>query len=282
MLDEKTVTPPRLEFGGRNPTTPYAAYAGIDTLHSLLRPRTDIAAERSFIVATQVMELLFGQLRFEWTQAQHALRTDDLPGAMAALRRGLGVQDVLTGSWDILSTLTPMEFSSFRAALGEASGFQSFMYLHLEFLLGNKSPGLVKLYAAVPDVLKELTETLNSPSLYDDVLAVLRRRGVLAAEAGDPAEAAASAAYVARPEVEQAWLAVYEDEDERYQDVKQLAELMLDVAERVTRWRQRHLAAVKRSMGTKPGTGGSSGLHWLRKAAEQDVFPELWTVRNEL
>jgi tryptophan 2,3-dioxygenase len=272
MLQEK-VAAPRLEFG--ESTTPYAAYAGIDTLHSLLRPRTDVPGERSFIVATQVMELLFGQLRFEWMLAQDALRADDLPGAMAALRRGLGVQEVLTSSWDILGTLTPIEFSSFREALGEASGFQSYTYLHLEFLLGNKSANLLKLYAAVPDVLKELTETLNAPTLYDDVLGVLRRRGVLAATEADPA-----AAYLARPEVEQAWLTVYTDESQH--DLALLAELMLDVAERVTQWRQRHFAAVKRSMGAKPGTGGSSGLDWLRKAAEQDVFPELWTVRNEL
>lgn len=272
MLPEK-VTAPRLEFG--ESTTPYAAYAGIDTLHALMRPRTDKPAERSFIVATQVMELLFGQLRSEWTLAQHALRVDDLGGAMAALRRGLGVQDVLTGSWDILGTLTPLEFSSFRQALGEASGFQSYTYLHLEFLLGNKSANLLKLYTAVPDVLKELTETLNAPSLYDDVLGMLRRRGVLTSAAADP-----TTAYTARPEVEQAWHTVYTDESNH--DLALLAELMLDVAERVTRWRQRHLAAVKRSMGAKPGTGGSSGLQWLRKAADQDVFPELWTVRNEL
>ena len=284
MLQEKVATP-RLEFG--ESTTPYAAYAGIDTLHSLLRPRTDAAAERSFIVATQVMELLFGQLRFEWTRAQQALRADDLTEATAALRRGLGVQDVLAGSWDILGTLTPNEFNSFRGALGEASGFQSYTYLHLEFLVGNKSAAVLKLYAAVPDVLKELTETLNAPSLYDDVLGVLRRRGLPVPPTPAPGSApdadsdsAHTKAYASQPEVEQAWRIVYTDES--HHDLMLLGELMLDVAERVSRWRQRHLTIVKRCMGAKPGTGGSSGLHWLRKAAEQDVFPELWTVRNEL
>jgi tryptophan 2,3-dioxygenase len=275
---QQTVAPPRLEFG--EATTPYAAYAGIDTLHSLLRPRTDAAAERSFIVATQVMELLFGQLRFEWNEAQHGLRNDDLPAAMAALRRGLGVQDVLTGSWDILATLTPTEFNSFRGELGAASGFQSYTYLHLEFLLGNKSAAVLKLYAAVPDVYKDLTETLNAPSLYDDVLALLRRRGLPISEPAQPTAPGSPTAYEAQPEVEQVWHLIYMDE--KYRDLLLLGELMLDVAERVTRWRQRHLSAVKRGMGAKPGTGGSSGLHWLRKSADQDVFPELWTVRNEL
>ena len=279
MLQEKVATcpvaTPRLEFGAT--TTPYAAYAGIDTLHSLLQPRTDASAERSFIVATQVMELLFGQLRHEWTQAQSALRADDVPGAMAALRRSLGAQDVLTGSWDLLGTLTPIEFSSFRGALGEASGFQSYTYLYLEFLLGNKSKSVLKLYSAVPQVHAALVESLHAPSLYDDVLALLHRRGLPVAW---PGEANATAAYAAREDVTKAWRLVYTDES--HGELAQLAELLLDVAERVTRWRQRHLTAVKRCMGAKPGTGGSSGLSWLRKAADQDVFPELWTVRNEL
>ena len=276
LQEQEKVATPRLEFGAQ--TTPYAAYAGIDTLHSLLKPRTDVSGERSFIVATQVMELLFGQLRHEWTLAQRALRADDLPEAMAALRRGLGVQDVLTGSWDILGTLTPVEFSSFRGALGEASGFQSYTYLHLEFLLGNKSESVLKLYAAVPKVHAELTEALRSPSLYDDVLALLYRRGLLPSDW--PGALDLAAPYAEQVEVQDVWKLIYSDE--KYHDLVLLAELLLDVAERVTRWRQRHLSAVKRCMGAKPGTGGSSGLNWLRKAADQDVFPELWTVRNEL
>jgi tryptophan 2,3-dioxygenase len=248
---------PKVDFG--EPTTPYAAYGCIDTLHELQHPRSKEPSERTFIVATQVMELLFGQLRFEWTIAQQALRADDLPGATAALRRGLGVQDVLTESWDLLATMTPIEFSAFRPYLGEASGFQSYTYLHLEFLLGNKSERLLALYAGHPRIHAELTETLHGPTLYEDAMGVLRRRGLDGPDA---------------------WPAVYRDPALR--DLALLGELLLDVAERVTRWRQRHLNAVKRAMGAKPGTGGSSGLSWLRKAAEQDVFPELWDARNGL
>jgi tryptophan 2,3-dioxygenase len=274
-MPQDAVATPRVEFGAA--TTPYAAYAGIDALHGLMRPRTAVPAERSFIVATQVMELLFGQLRFEWTAAQRALRADDPAGAVAALRRGLGVQDVLTGSWDLLATMTPAQFGAFRGALGEASGFQSYTYLHLEFLLGNKSASLLRLYAAVPRVHADLAEALRAPSLYDDVLALLQRRDVLKA---GPAGFGGPEPYAAHPEVEEAWRAVYTDA--AHGDLADLAEVLLDVAERVTRWRQRHLAAVKRCMGAKPGTGGSSGLSWLRKAADQDVFPELWTVRDDL
>ena len=253
-----TETAPKLDFGAE-PTTPYAAYAGIDALHELQHPRSKEPAERTFIVATQVMELLFAQLRVEWTSAQHALRADDLTGASAALRRGLGVQDVLVGSWDLLTTMSPVEFSAFRPYLGEASGFQSFSYLHLEFLLGNRNERLLELYAGHPRVHAELAETLHGPSLYEDAAAVLARRGLTGPGA---------------------WVTVYGDP--AYADLARLGELLLDVAERVTRWRQRHLSSVKRTMGAKPGTGGSSGLSWLRKAAEQDVFPELWDARNAL
>ncbi|MEY9962848.1 tryptophan 2,3-dioxygenase [Streptacidiphilus sp. MAP12-16] len=248
---------PRLDFG--EPTTPYAAYAGIDALHTLQNPRSKEPTERTFIVATQVMELLFGQLREEWTLAQHALRADDLAGATAALRRGLGVQEVLVSSWELLATMTPVEFSAFRPYLGEASGFQSYTYLHLEFLLGNKNERLLNLYAGHPRIHAELAATLHGPSLYEDAMGVLERRGL------------------SGPDV---WVEVYSKPEHR--ELALLGELLLDVAERVTRWRQRHFSSVKRTMGAKPGTGGSSGLSWLRKAAEEDVFPDLWSARNAL
>ena len=248
---------PRLDFGAA--TTPYAAYAGIDALHSLQHPLSKEPTERTFIVATQVMELLFGQLRQEWMLAQDALRADDLPAATAVLRRGLGVQDVLVASWELLATMTPIEFSAFRPVLGEASGFQSYTYLHLEFLVGNKNERLLALYAGHPEIHADLARTLNGPTLYEDALAVLERRGLTG------------------PDV---WLEVYSNPEHR--ELALLGELLLDVAERVTRWRQRHLSSVKRTMGAKPGTGGSSGPSWLSKAAEQDVFPEIWEARNAL
>ncbi|WP_042376960.1 tryptophan 2,3-dioxygenase [Streptacidiphilus melanogenes] len=253
-------TTPKVDFAAA--TTPYAAYAGIDTLHALLHPLSEEPAETTFIVATQVMELLFGLIRHEWTRAQEALRVDDLPTAMSALRRGLGAQDVLVNSWELLATMTPVEFNSFRPVLGEASGFQSYTFLHLEFMIGNKHERLLRLYAGHPDVHADLRRTLESPSLYDDALAYVERRGL---DVSSPVAA---------------WLAAYADP--KQVDVCALAELLMDVAERVTRWRQRHLSAVKRCMGAKPGTGGSSGLSWLRHAAEQDVFPDLWAVRDAL
>ncbi|WP_231591308.1 tryptophan 2,3-dioxygenase [Saccharothrix sp. ST-888] len=271
------ITTPKLSFGSDEEPghgTPYAQYVRLETLHSLQHPRSKVDAELSFIIATQVMELLFDLLRHEWTAAQHCLREDDVTAALAALRRGTHVQDVLTSSWDLLATMTPQEFGAFRPVLGEASGFQSSAFLRLEFLLGNKSEKLLEMYETAPAVHAELTAALHAPGLYDDVLALLARRGL--AVAHEPG----SARYRPTAEVEAAWRQVYAEPG--HAELARLGEALLDTAERVTRWRQRHLSAVKRSMGAKPGTGGSSGLTWLKQSADQDVFPELWTVRNQL
>ncbi|MFE5582166.1 tryptophan 2,3-dioxygenase [Kitasatospora sp. NPDC056531] len=276
-MGHDTVETPNLSFGrGGEPGrgTPYAQYVRLEELHSLQHPRSKEPAELSFIVTTQVMELLFDLLRHEWTQAREALREDDLTAALAALRRGTHVQDVLVESWDLLATMTPQEFNSFRALFGEASGFQSSAFLHLEFMLGNKNAALLNMYAEMPGTRAELAEALRAPGLYDEALALLARRGLAARPETSEHR------YQPSEEVEAAWRRVYTDPE--FAALQPLGEALLDVAERVTRWRQRHLTAVKRTMGGKPGSGGSSGLTWLRKSAEQDVFPELWTIRDEL
>ncbi|MGW7449358.1 tryptophan 2,3-dioxygenase [Kitasatospora sp. NPDC054795] len=276
-MGHDTVETPNLSFGrggapGRG--TPYAQYVRLEELHGLQHPRSKEPAELSFIVTTQVMELLFDLLRHEWTLARQALREDDLPAALAALRRGTHVQDVLVESWDLLAAMTPHEFNSFRSLFGEASGFQSAAFLRLEFLLGNKNAALLKMYDGMPDTQAELTEALRSPGLYDEALALLARRGLA------PHRAPSEERHQPSAEVEAAWRRVYTEPE--FAALQPLGEALLDVAERVTRWRQRHLSTVKRTMGGKPGSGGSSGLTWLRKSAEQDVFPELWTIRDGL
>ncbi|MFD4654163.1 tryptophan 2,3-dioxygenase [Kitasatospora sp. NPDC058444] len=276
-MGHDTVEKPNLSFGrggapGRG--TPYSEYVRLEELHGLQHPRSKEPAELSFIVTTQVMELLFDLLRHEWTIARQALREDDLTAALAALRRGTHVQDVLVESWDLLATMTPHEFNSFRSLFGEASGFQSSAFLRLEFLLGNKNAALLTMYDGMPGTQAELTEALRSPGLYDEALELLARRGL--APHREPSEQR----YQPSAEVEAAWRRVYTEPE--LAELQPLGEALLDVAERVTRWRQRHLSTVKRTMGGKPGSGGSSGLTWLRKSAEQDVFPELWTIRDGL
>lgn len=258
--------------------TPYVDYVGIDTLLDLNRPRTDEPAESSFIITTQVMELLFSLLIEQWEAARDALEADDVPGALAWLRRSRNAQDVLTGSWDLLADMTPTQFSRFRDAFGEASGFQSHTYRHLEFLLGNKSGPMVRPHKGMPRVAARLRAVLAEPSLYDAALRLLHRRGLPVPD--DKVERDWTRPHEPDPAVAEAWAQLYDDRPDN--ELLQLAEALLDVAERVTRWRHRHLMAVKRTLGGKPGSGGSNGLTWLARNAEQDVFPELWTLRSSI
>ncbi|MCY9782804.1 tryptophan 2,3-dioxygenase family protein [Nocardiopsis sp. EMB25] len=259
--------------------TPYVDYVGVDTLLSLQNTRTDEPAESAFIISTQVMELLFTLVQERWEAARDALETDDVPGAIAWLRRACNAQDVLNASWGLLADMTPTEFNRFRPAFGEASGFQSYGYRKLEFLLGNKSAAMIRPHKAMGGVVTELTRLLEGPSLYDAALRLLFRRGLPVPE--DHAERDWTADYEPSPEVERAWTEVYRD-DQPGNELFLLAEALLDVAERVTRWRHSHLVAVKRTMGRKPGSGGSNGLNWLARHVEQDVFPELWSLRNTI
>jgi tryptophan 2,3-dioxygenase len=273
---------PKVRFEG---TTPYADYAHIETLLSLQTPRTNAAAEYSFIVATQVMELLFTLLRHEWENARAQLDADDLRGALRTLRRSTGAQDVLISSWQLLATLTPAEFGAFRDSFGEASGFQSYGYRHLEFLLGNKRAGMVCPHAEMPSVMADLEKQLAEPSLYDAALGVLCRRGVLGSATAKSATAKDEAPdeaqpHAADPAVQDAWRTVYTGPE--YADLADLAEALVEIAERFIRWRQLHLTAVWRVMGDKPGSGGSAGASWLAKTVHSRPFPELWALRNQL
>jgi len=267
---------PTLSFD-RN--TPYADYLGVDTLLGLQNPRTKEPAESAFIIGTQVMELLFTLVQERWEAARDALEVDDVPGAVAWLRSACNAQDVLNSTWGLFGDMTPTQFNRFRDAFGEASGFQSYSYRKLEFVLGHKSAAMIRPHKAMTGVVDDLTALIERPSLYDAALRLLHRRGLPVPDAR--AERDWSEDYEPSPEVEAAWIEVYAD-DRPGNDLYLLAEALVDVAERVTRWRQLHLVAVKRTMGGKPGSGGSNGLNWLARNAEKDVFPELWSLRSTL
>ncbi|MEV6982037.1 tryptophan 2,3-dioxygenase family protein [Sphaerisporangium sp. NPDC051017] len=264
---------PTLEFTSG---TPYDDYVAAQALHALQRPITDIPEERAFLVTTQVMELYFGLIRAEWRLAQRLLDAEDVAGATAVLARSVRYFEALNASWGALGWLTPAQFNSFRDALGEASGFQSAMYRHLEFLLGNKSESLTRPHRRDAKVYRELVDALRAPSLYDTVLALLARRGFDVPPAGDPAEE-----YVPSPLVEAAWVKIYAERGPG-DELWTLAETLTDLSERFSDWRYRHLMAVRRSMGAKPGSGGSSGLTWLERSLRRDVFPELWSARTSM
>ncbi|MGC5010541.1 tryptophan 2,3-dioxygenase [Streptosporangium sp. DT93] len=252
--------------------TPYDEYVGTAALHGLQRTVTDVPEELAFLVTTQVMELYFGLLRSEWLVAQRQLDDDDVTAATLTVKRTVRHFEALNAAWAALSWMTPAQFNSFRDALGEGSGFQSALYRHVEFLLGNKSEALIRPHRRNPEAHRELTEALRRPSLYDSVLALLARQGY--AIPASVLERDLTAEYEATPEIEAAWVEVYNG------PLAPLAEALTDLAEQFSDWRYRHLMAVRRSMGAKPGSGGSSGLSWLERSMRREIFPELWTART--
>jgi tryptophan 2,3-dioxygenase len=277
MSDTPTVgaATPNLAFEG---TTPYEDYVHASVLTHLQQPLSDEPGELAFLVTTQVMELWFTLLVHEWSIAGEALRKDDLPTAMAALRRSLPELESLNASWKPIAHLTPAQFNAYRSALGEGSGFQSAMYRRLEFLLGDKSASMLVPHRGTPSAHAELTDALAAPSLYDDVLRLLGRRGY--AVPAEVLDRDPVLPYEAHPDVERAWQSVYAAEQDS--GLVQLGEILTDVAELVWRWRNDHLVATRRAMGAKVGTGGSAGVAWLEKRAAKNVFPELWTVRSHV
>ncbi|MFE4698001.1 tryptophan 2,3-dioxygenase family protein [Streptomyces sp. NPDC056738] len=264
---------PHLDFQG---TTPYEDYVQADVLTHLQHTLSDDPGEMVFLVTTQVMELWFTVIVHEWETAAKALRADDVPVAVAALKRSVRELEALNASWRPLGQLTPAQFNSYRSALGEGSGFQSAMYRRMEFLLGEKSASMLVPHRGAPRVYAELEKALHEPSLYDEVLRLLARRGH--AIPASVLERDVSLRYEPVPEVQAVWTALYAGDDS--DELARLGEALTDVAELVWRWRNDHLVATRRAMGSKTGTGGSAGVAWLEKRAQKNVFPELWTARS--
>ncbi|POX60626.1 tryptophan 2,3-dioxygenase [Streptomyces sp. Ru62] len=266
---------PNLDFAG---TTPYEDYVKADVLTHLQHTLSDDPGEMVFLVTTQVMELWFTVIVHEWETAAQALRADDVPTALAALKRSVRELEALNASWKPLGQLTPAQFNSYRGALGEGSGFQSAMYRRLEFLLGEKSASMLVPHRGAPRVHAELEKALHEPSLYDEVLRLLARRGHAIPDAVLHRDV--SRRYEPSDAVEAAWTEIYSGDQNA--ELARLGEALSDVAELVWRWRNDHLVATRRAMGAKAGTGGSAGVAWLEKRARKNVFPELWTARSHV
>ncbi|MGW0210134.1 tryptophan 2,3-dioxygenase family protein [Streptomyces sp. NPDC003233] len=274
-LETQEPETPHLDFAG---TTPYEDYVRADVLTHLQHTLSDDPGEMVFLVTTQVMELWFTVIVHEWETAAAALRGDDVPTAIAALKRSGRELEALNASWKPLGQLTPAQFNSYRSALGEGSGFQSAMYRRLEFLLGEKSASMLVPHRGAPRAHAELEKALHEPSLYDEVLRLLARRGHPVP--GSVLHRDVSQRYEPSDAVEQAWTAIYSGDEDA--ELARLGEALTDVAELVWRWRNDHLVATRRAMGAKPGTGGSAGVAWLEKRARKNVFPELWTARTHV
>lgn len=265
---------PELHFPGE---TPYDQYVRSMQLHDLQHPLTDEPTELPFLVISQIMELYFGLIRSEWAVAREQLRDDDLDGAIATLRRCVHHFEGLNASWASLRWMTPMEFNRFRDELGVASGFQSWAYRFVEFGMGLKDPKLITLYQQNPPVYEALQTALAEPSIYQEALFAMHRRGYALPK--DVLNADFTAAYTPHPAVEDLWLSVYTQEPP-HSPMQLLAEALTDLAEAFSEWRTLHLRAVRRSMGAKTGSGGSSGIAWLESSMARPVFDELWSART--
>ncbi|MFI9722599.1 tryptophan 2,3-dioxygenase [Streptomyces sp. NPDC052396] len=268
---------PLLDFEGRS--TPYIDYQSITVLLGLQQPRSDAPSELTFYILGQVKELLFKLIHQEAVRTRGLLDEDRVPDAVWALRRSRRVVDLLVSCWDVLGTLAPTEFNAFRDHLGQASGFQSYMYRMVEYVLGNKVPELARPHRRVPEVHQAVQQALRSPSVYDAALALLARQGADI----PPALLDRDFSLPYRPDerVERAWAEVYRDSGPA-DPLFLLAEALMDVAEGMSRWRSLHLLTVERVIGFKPGTGGTQGVAWLRRINEHRFFPELWTARGLL
>ena len=257
----------------------YGGYLCLDTLLAAQRPRSSDHDEMLFIIIHQASELWIKLLLHELQGATAHLRGNVVEDALKILARVGRIQLQLIQSWDVLSTMTPHDYNRLRPYLGASSGFQSYQYRQLEFLLGNKDARLADVHRDDPAHLALLRETLVTPSLYDEALMLLARRGF-----SIPADVIVrnwTQPYTPNPGVEAAWLQVYADPDANW-DLYDLAEKLVDVDDRFQQWRFRHLRTVERIIGFKRGTGGSSGVPYLARALEYRLFPELWSLRTSL
>ncbi len=259
----------------------YDGYLGLDKILNAQLPLSDPAHhdEMLFIIQHQTAELWFKLIIHELKAANQLLRQDDAAPCLKIMARVKMIQQQLFDQWAVLETLTPSEYIQFRDVLGSASGFQSFQYRSVEFLLGNKNAQLLKLFAHQPDQQAELKTVLNAPSIYDEFLMFLNRQGFdLAVEL---VERDWSEPHAFSDQLVEVLVEIYRD-PERYWTEYALCERLIDVEESFQLWRFRHLKSVERIIGYKKGTGGSSGVGFLQRALDLKFFPELLEVRTRL
>jgi len=257
----------------------YSGYLQLDTLLAAQRPLSDHHDEMLFIVAHHVTELWLKLMVHELRSAIGLLASDKLAPALKRLARIKHIERQLFEQWGVLETLTPVEYVQFRDVLGDASGFQSPQYRTVEFLLGNKTPAMVAVFKHDPVARAQLKADLAAPSLWDEFLRLVARRGLPVP--ADRVERDWTQPYTPHAGVVEVLRQVYADTT-RYWDVYETAEELVDLEESFQLWRFRHLKTVERVIGHKRGTGGSSGVGFLRRALDLTFFPELITVRTEI
>lgn len=266
----------RLDFAG---AMSYGDYLHLDQVLAAQQPRSRDHNEMLFIVQHQASELWMKLVIHELAAARERIRDDDLQPAFKMLARVARIMAQLNQSWDVLSTLTPAEYSSFRGALGSSSGFQSYQYRMIEFLLGNKSAVHMEPHRHRPELFAALDALHREPSIYDEAVRVLARRGF----AVDPqcVERDWAGLHQFNDSVCRAWTEVYRSTGKHW-ELYELAEKLVDLEDNFRQWRFRHATTVERIIGLKRGTGGTSGVNYLRKVLEVELFPELWRARTAL
>jgi tryptophan 2,3-dioxygenase len=257
----------------------YGDYLQLDavlTAQKLLSPAHD---EMLFIVQHQTSELWMKLMLHELRAAIGHIARDELQPAFKMLARVSKIMEQLVHAWDVLATMTPPEYSAMRPYLGSSSGFQSYQYRSIEFALGNKNRAMLQPHAHRPDLLAQVQAAYEAPSLYDEALRLLARRGI-------PVPASHldrdwTLPYAESDAVEQAWLVVYRNPKEHW-DLYQLGEELTDLEDAFRLWRFRHVTTVERIIGFKRGTGGTGGVSYLRKMLDVVLFPEIWKLRTDL
>jgi len=257
----------------------YGSYLHLDELLHAQQPVSDHHDEMLFIVVHHVTELWIKLVVHEIRSAIALLQQDELGPALKRLARVKHVQRQMIEQWAVLATLTPSEYAQFRGLLGKSSGFQSAQYRTLEFLLGNKNPGMIAVFRHAPETAAQLERDLHAPSLYDEFLAYLARRGypipsrLLERDFAQP--------HTLDEELVRIFIGVYADPEPQW-DVYETCEELVDIEDTFQTWRFRHLKTVERIIGYKRGTGGSSGVAFLSRALSLTFFPELFAVRTEI
>jgi tryptophan 2,3-dioxygenase len=265
-----------MNFGG---AMSYGDYLRLDKLLDAQHPLTAAHDELLFIIQHQTSELWMKLAIHELNAARRRIADDDLRPAFKMLARVSRIFEQLNSAWDVLRTMTPSEYTHFRDALGQSSGFQSYQYRMVEYLVGNKNAAMMRPHEHDATLLAQLEAVRRAPSLYDLTIATLHRRGFAIDQKVLARDVAVT--HVADDSVRAAWAAIYR-EPERFWELYELAEKLVDFEDYFRRWRFNHVTAVERVICFKRGTGGTSGVAYLRKMLEVVLFPELWQVRTDL
>lgn len=266
----------QMSFDGR---MSYGDYLQIDRILSAQHPLTGAHDEMLFIIQHQTSELWMRLALHELDAARACLATDRPREAFKMLARISRIFEQLNSAWDVLRTMTPADYTTFRDGLGQSSGFQSWQYRLIEYAVGNRNLAMLRPHEHRPDLMARLEAELARPSLYDEALRLLARRGLPV-----PAEVLTRdlrAPWEAHPGVQAAWETVYRDPQAHW-EAYELAEKLVDFEDYFRRWRFNHVTTVERVIGFKRGTGGTSGISYLKRMLEVQLFPELWQLRTNL